>query len=159
MKKMQRVFELLAIALVSFTLSGCLEVASLAVGGADIAMSGGPLFDRPLSDADTLTATLASKMPFGAFVEKSRAVALDLGYQVQATDGHGLIVRKQSESLAGALIGRDWQYTLTINLNEDGKTVRIDATTHGNNHKADPGSAKKIAEEFKAHFVPQYASQ
>jgi hypothetical protein len=150
------------LAISSLTLTGCVELAAnLLVGGASIASSAGGLVDTPSTDSDMTTVQLSTTSD--EFVERVKAAAHDLGYQIQGVNGlteksRGVLLHKQSDDLGGALIGRDWQYTIAINLMENG-TTQISATTQGNNHKGDPGTAKKLVDEFKTRLVAAYATR
>lgn len=152
-KTLVRNLKLSAMAvLVLLSLSGCSAVANGIVGGANIAMHGGTLVDMPSTDAYQSSVKIPS-LPPGQFMDRVIGVARDLGYRIDGADDSGARVIRESRNLADAVIGRDWAEVLAINLDKDGRTVLISAKTQGNNHRGDPGTAKKIIEEFKAHLL------
>ena len=137
---------------VALTLSGCGVAASALVGGVDIAMNGGTLVDMPSTDAYRSSVKIPA-LPPDQFVDRIISVARDLGYRIDETDDRGARAIRESRDLAGTLIGRDWKEILAVNLDKDGRTVLISAKTIGNNHRGDPGTAKKIIDEFKTHLL------
>lgn len=148
---------LLVAALVLPNLSGC-----VAVGLASLAPNIGGLADTVSTDSDMSMVHLAAPTTGDVFVERSKTIAARLGYQVAGVNGHGatergVLLTKQSADLAGAFIGRDWQYTVALNLEENGRAIQVLAKTSGNNHMADPGTAKKVTETFKDELVAYYA--
>ncbi len=140
-------------------LSGCGAAAI-----ASLAPNIGSLADQDSTDSDMAIVRLARPATGDAFVKNARAIAERLGYHVAGVNGHGatergVLLTKQSTDLAGAFIGRDWKYVVALNLAETGQSVQIIAKTMGNNHRADPGTARRIIESFQKELVARYASK
>ena len=130
---------------------------ALTLSGCALGPSVGQLMDMPASDSDLATIQVPHTSGT-AFVNNVKDIAHQLGYEIHAMDGKGeterqVLLHKQSTDMVGAFIGRDWQESVLITMEADGRTVQVTAKIVGNNHKADPGTAKKVVEEFKAHLL------
>lgn len=134
-------------------LSGCMA-ASLA----SLAPNIGSLADADSMDAGEATLQLSTTPKH--FVNDASTVAHELGYQLASAENQdgarGIVVYKQLTNWGAALIGKDWRTVATIELQKDGHTVIIETQIKGNNHRADPGTGKKAAEEIKAKFIEFY---
>lgn len=152
----------------------CCAAASLALGGCVAApfIAGavgatpyiGEMADRATTDSDISIVELAVPTTADAFVRNTKATAVRLGYRVDKVNGEGPLVRgvlviKESSDIGAAFIGRGWKYQIIVNLGSDGRTVNFQAKTEGNNHTADPGTAKVIIEEFRRGLQDSYASK
>ena len=143
---------------VALFLSGC-----AAIGVASLAPELGALADLPSSDSDLSSVQLATPMTGDAFVEGMKTIAGRHAYQVAGVNGKGttervVVLVKEGESYAETFIGRSWRYIVALGLEGDGRTIQVQAKTWGNNHRGDPGTAKKVVDEFKASMEQLYAS-
>ncbi|HCR52736.1 TPA: hypothetical protein DIV48_03800 [Candidatus Kaiserbacteria bacterium] len=162
MRKLKGIFGVLCAA-IFLGLEGCVAAPFL-IGAGAATPNIGEMVDRASTDSDISFVELVATTTADAFVENTKATAVRLGYRVEKVDGQGPLVRgvlvaKQSTNIGEAFIGRDWKYQIAVNLDADGKTVKFQATTEGNNHKADPGTAKAIIEEFRRGLQERYASK
>ncbi|MDO8566622.1 MAG: hypothetical protein Q7R58_00525 [bacterium] len=156
---MNRIPMLFAALIFCLGLEGC-----AALGVASLAPELGALADLPSSDSDLFVVQLAAPMTGESFVENAKEIARRLEYQVVAVRGNGVteravVLTKENRSYAETFIGRDWRYTVILGLEEDGRTVQVNAKTWGNNHRGDPGTARKVVDEFKGSLGQLYASQ
>ncbi len=132
---------------VALTLSGCADL--------------GQLVDMPTSDSD-LSTMQVPHLSGDEFVSNVKDIAQQLKYEIRGIEGKGktersVLLHRQSTDLAGALVGRDWQEAVAINLEADGHTIQVSAKIVGNGHRADPGTAKNLVDEFKARLATTYA--
>ncbi len=137
----------------------CLSLTTLS-GCADI----GQMVDMPTSDSDLSTMQVVPHLSGDEFVSNVKNIAHQLKYEIRGIEGKGktersVLLHKQSTDIAGALVGRDWQEAVAIDLEEDGHTIQVSAKIVGNGHRADPGTAKNLVDEFKARLATTYASK
>ncbi|HUX81026.1 MAG TPA: hypothetical protein VMV38_01755 [Candidatus Paceibacterota bacterium] len=142
------------------TLSGCLA-ASLSA----FIPEAGSLTARNGVDSDLLTMRLASKTTSDTFTKNARIASTHLGYQVNSIMGseyrimlRRLLLIKSSNALS-AYVGKSWQYTVSLTLENDGQTVDILSKTAGSSDHAGPGSARKIGLAFQKELGSLYANK
>ncbi len=117
---------------------------------------------RMSSDADMSSFELATGTP-DLFVENAKAAARRLEYQITAVNGSGtarFVVATKNTMNTGGFGGAAMTYiVVTLQLESDGRTIRITSQNQSNSGAGEPGSAKKVIEEFKENLLTLYAAK